>query len=771
MFILASSYPRYRYRVLLLLACLVFAVFTHSLTTAQSRDPFVDCDVVTTMEQGDCDALVAIYNSTNGENWTNNDGWLVTDLPCTWQGVTCEGNRVKSLQLQNNNLVGTLPNAISNLDMATLINLSNNNLTGSLPFSIPGLDNIEVFNLSNNGLSGGIPPEFGLLTSLKVLALDNNALTGTIPPDLGYLIELKTLRLNNNLLSGDIPPELGNLTELEELWLQDNDLSGDLPGDLGNLTSLKTLVVSANSLDGTLPTQLGNLTELQRLAIDRNKFEGDFPPALALPWINNLDVGYNMLTAFDQAAIAFLDAKDADWRETQTVAPNDLSATFNPTTGILTFAWTKIPYTHNGGYYTIGCDNTEDGNFTGLQMQTVDKTTSEISFSGLPIATYYCAVNTFTPANAHNSNDLTARFSGPTTVEVTTQPAPTNDNVNTPLVISNEPYQLFQGNFDSATPDGANTPPLLPGCTNADLTNAPSVYFAIPATTSQFASTLYTPRGGPGYFPRGFAVVNVGGPGHFVRQPDSTDTVVALYRQNPDNSLTMVTCNDDIDSETPASSIGFQRYSEFTYYVAVWTKNNASTVVIQAKIAEKVFNGSFNQDIDNDKKPDGWKTGDGKLKVKCQKPEKAHSAPCMLQIKGTGAKAKIKQVLDYPAGFAKGDTLTLSAYMSRKAIVTGGKLMLKIRYDDTSLGNNGKGKATIEIPVGNSSDYEQFLTPSITLEGTIYKAIVQLNYRGVSGRLRIDDIKLLTSGIPAALLPLPVSSTSAAALPLPVAAP
>jgi hypothetical protein len=36
------------------------------------------CDVVTDIPKAECEALVALYNSTNGANWANKSGWLVT---------------------------------------------------------------------------------------------------------------------------------------------------------------------------------------------------------------------------------------------------------------------------------------------------------------------------------------------------------------------------------------------------------------------------------------------------------------------------------------------------------------------------------------------------------------------------------------------------------------------------------------------------------------------------------------------------------------------
>ena len=48
------------------------------------------CGVVSEIPQVECEALVALYNSTDGPNWISNSGWLVTDTPCSWYGVACD---------------------------------------------------------------------------------------------------------------------------------------------------------------------------------------------------------------------------------------------------------------------------------------------------------------------------------------------------------------------------------------------------------------------------------------------------------------------------------------------------------------------------------------------------------------------------------------------------------------------------------------------------------------------------------------------------------
>ena len=59
-------------------------------------------------------ALVALYNSTNGSSWTDNNNWL-TGPVYTWTRVEVFGGFVSSIKLFSNNLKGSLPSEIGNL--------------------------------------------------------------------------------------------------------------------------------------------------------------------------------------------------------------------------------------------------------------------------------------------------------------------------------------------------------------------------------------------------------------------------------------------------------------------------------------------------------------------------------------------------------------------------------------------------------------------------------------------------------------------------------
>ena len=101
------------------------------------------------------------------------------------------------------------------------------------------MGNLYKLLLSVNNLTGSIPSELGNMNSLSELALDGNKLTGSIPPELGNLSNLEDLRLFGNQLWGCIPTSLSNCDELRTLYIDDNELSGEIPLELMDLTNLE----------------------------------------------------------------------------------------------------------------------------------------------------------------------------------------------------------------------------------------------------------------------------------------------------------------------------------------------------------------------------------------------------------------------------------------------------------------------------------------------------------------------------------------------------
>ncbi len=216
------------------------------------------------------EALVALYNATGGDNWTDNTNWLGAEgTECTWFGVTChdDEDNLRHLSLRNNNLIGTIPPELGNLVRPQTIELSINQLTGEIPQELGTLTGLGRLLLSSNQLTGEIPPELGNLANVQDLFLDGNELT-RIPPELGNLARLRRLFLTENQLTGEIPSELGNLQDLRSLQLAVNRLSGEIPAELSSLASLDFLSLADNRLKGAVPEELSQLAELNEGGLD-----------------------------------------------------------------------------------------------------------------------------------------------------------------------------------------------------------------------------------------------------------------------------------------------------------------------------------------------------------------------------------------------------------------------------------------------------------------------------------------------------------------------
>ncbi|WP_298541708.1 immunoglobulin domain-containing protein [uncultured Aquimarina sp.] len=261
-------------------------------------------------------ALLALYNSTNGANWSN--PWnLNISFKNNWSGVAVdsETNRVVSLNLSQRGLEGELPAEIGNLSELTYLSIvddaSNSMLTGSLPEEIINLSKLEFIQISQTGLSGVIPSDLfaiNSLNSVNLTSFTSNFLTLDLPNDLSHLTNLEslslrridlssegsfpealfqlpnliTLSLNSNLLTGGaLSNEIGNLTKLQRLSLQANDFTGPIPEAIGQLSNLRSLNITRCGLNGNLPEFIGNLINLSSLTIFGNDIEGEIPNSFA----------------------------------------------------------------------------------------------------------------------------------------------------------------------------------------------------------------------------------------------------------------------------------------------------------------------------------------------------------------------------------------------------------------------------------------------------------------------------------------------------------
>ena len=97
------------------------------------------CGPADSTPDSDRAALVALYNATDGPNWSNNRYWL-SDVPIDdWHGVATDAaGRVTGLRLNDNQLSGEIPTELGNLSNLEWLSLRGNRITGCLPRDLLG---------------------------------------------------------------------------------------------------------------------------------------------------------------------------------------------------------------------------------------------------------------------------------------------------------------------------------------------------------------------------------------------------------------------------------------------------------------------------------------------------------------------------------------------------------------------------------------------------------------------------------------------------------
>ena len=123
------------------------------------------------IDAADYEALKVLYQATNGGAWTNKT-WRIGSNAVTstgWPGVTFdEEGHVLAIDLQNNNLKGSLPTEGMEMKSLRTLNLSRNSLNGDVAAFCTLLPALETLNLGYNlftELSGVLPAH---ITSLNL---------------------------------------------------------------------------------------------------------------------------------------------------------------------------------------------------------------------------------------------------------------------------------------------------------------------------------------------------------------------------------------------------------------------------------------------------------------------------------------------------------------------------------------------------------------------------------------------------------------------------
>jgi len=98
--------------------------------------------------------LLSLYSATRGTSWKNRSKWNSNDPICSWDGVRCENGNVDDdsgvtgIDLEGNNLIGTMPASIWKLPLLRTVNFQDNKELHANFNDIPEAEALELVNFS-----------------------------------------------------------------------------------------------------------------------------------------------------------------------------------------------------------------------------------------------------------------------------------------------------------------------------------------------------------------------------------------------------------------------------------------------------------------------------------------------------------------------------------------------------------------------------------------------------------------------------------------------
>lgn len=131
----------------------LIALFTFGASVSAQSTTY-NCDGQPGPLQSECEALVDLYQSTDGDNWTDNTNWMTDASVCDRYGVKCnrQNKQVRVLKLAKNNLVWSIPESLVELTDLRVILLQKNTLCGEFPQQLLALPRLRKVNVRKNNL-------------------------------------------------------------------------------------------------------------------------------------------------------------------------------------------------------------------------------------------------------------------------------------------------------------------------------------------------------------------------------------------------------------------------------------------------------------------------------------------------------------------------------------------------------------------------------------------------------------------------------------------
>lgn len=275
-------------------------------------------------------ALVALYNSTNGDTWYKK--WDLSEPINTWFGVTLNADGcIECLDLDGNNdcknaifsIGNNLSGDISTLNLQfsqikKLFLTGNSDLYGSFPSFITKLKSLNILYVGGK-YSGNLPNNIGDLIELEYFILHKNDMNIDLPSTFYNLSKLKNFRSYFNNFPNGFSSDMQNLTNLDTVFFNNAGLQGVMPSILFKIPNLKLLSLENNELN-SLPDNFLESVSLETLILHGNDFTGEIPQKFFQhPTLRSLGLNFNEITSFPS------DLKSAKSLESLGLAYNKLS--------------------------------------------------------------------------------------------------------------------------------------------------------------------------------------------------------------------------------------------------------------------------------------------------------------------------------------------------------------------------------------------------------------------------------------------------------------